>query len=304
MILHLNQELFREIIEESAGSLQIPVDIIEKDYFVSLVLLELSKKLPDMVFKGGTSLSKCFRSINRFSEDIDISYPIDIVRVGESKKRALKKAIVETMNELSFPVNNLEQSRSRRNYNQYRCSYPSLFPMTTSLRSELIIETYVAILSFPTELREVNSYIHMFLKEKNLNEVINEYQLKPFPLRVQSMNRTFVDKVFAICDYYLAGKISGHSRHLYDISQIMPVIVFDDTMRQLVKEVRIQRAVVEICISAKEGVSINNTLKEIIHSNAYERDYKNITRELLFIDYDYNEVIASINSIIESGLFE
>ena len=45
--------------------------IIEKDYYVTLVLCELAKQVPDLLFKGGTSLSKCHKIIDRFSEDID-----------------------------------------------------------------------------------------------------------------------------------------------------------------------------------------------------------------------------------------
>ena len=47
--------------------------IIEKDYYVTLVLRELAKQVPNLLFKGGTSLSKCYKIIDRFSEDIDIT---------------------------------------------------------------------------------------------------------------------------------------------------------------------------------------------------------------------------------------
>ena len=50
-----------------------PYEVIEKDYYVTMLLKLLSDKIPYIVFKGGTSLSKCYKVIKRFSEDIDIT---------------------------------------------------------------------------------------------------------------------------------------------------------------------------------------------------------------------------------------
>ena len=50
-----------------------------------------------MVFKGGTSLTKCYQILERFSEDIDISYAASDGVPGESRKRQLKKSIVSAM---------------------------------------------------------------------------------------------------------------------------------------------------------------------------------------------------------------
>ena len=52
---------------------KLPIAIIEKDYYVTLVLKEIATRNPDIVFKGGTSLSKCYKIIDRFSEDIDLN---------------------------------------------------------------------------------------------------------------------------------------------------------------------------------------------------------------------------------------
>lgn len=73
MFLHKNKELFEEIIFNTAEFYNLPIAIIEKDYYVTLVLKEIAKRNPDIVFKGGTSLSKCYKIIDRFSEDIDLN---------------------------------------------------------------------------------------------------------------------------------------------------------------------------------------------------------------------------------------
>lgn len=75
-MLHNNTELFEQAVLRTSEHMGIDAGIIEKDYFVTLMLQEISSRVPDIVFKGGTSLSKCHKIINRFSEDFDISlYP-------------------------------------------------------------------------------------------------------------------------------------------------------------------------------------------------------------------------------------
>ena len=53
--------------------------VVEKDYYVTMILRGLSERLGNVVFKGGTSLSKCHKVIKRFSEDIDITIDTKLV---------------------------------------------------------------------------------------------------------------------------------------------------------------------------------------------------------------------------------
>ena len=71
MILHKHKELFQQTVEMVAEEMKINATIIEKDYFVTYILKELVKREPSIIFKGGTSLSKCYKLIERFSEDIE-----------------------------------------------------------------------------------------------------------------------------------------------------------------------------------------------------------------------------------------
>ena len=163
MNLHNDKEAFKELVTAASVDLKTPANIIEKDYYVTLTLKELACRIKDMVFKGGTSLTKCYQILDRFSEDIDISYDASAGIPGESRKRQLKKAVTAAMETLDFPITNLSQTRSRRNYNCYRAEYPSIYGPATTLQSELIIETYVALLPFPTTVKIADNYIYRFL---------------------------------------------------------------------------------------------------------------------------------------------
>ena len=64
--LHNNKDQFQDAIELAYEQTGIMAQAIEKDYYVTMLLRLLSEKMPYIVFKGGTSLSKCHKVIKRF----------------------------------------------------------------------------------------------------------------------------------------------------------------------------------------------------------------------------------------------
>ena len=304
MNLHHDKESFTELIIGAANELAIPTNVIEKDYYVTITLKALAEKTKDLVFKGGTSLTKCYQLLDRFSEDIDISYAAESGMPGESKKKQLKNNIVSTMEEFGFTINNLDTTKSRRNYNCYRANYPSIYEQSGILKSELVIETYVAMLPFPTTKRMVDNYIYRFLNKINRLDLAETYDLLPFGITTQTIERTLVDKVFALCDYYMQGMTERHSRHLYDIHKIVETVGISDELKRLIPDVRTVRSEVTICPSAKEGVCVSDILQEIIESQVYKNDYEDITMGLLFVPVTYETVIQSLQKILDSGMWE
>ena len=303
MNLHHDHEAFSEFIIAASNELHIPPGIIEKDYYVTLALKELASRVKGMVFKGGTSLTKCYQILDRFSEDIDISYAASEGVPGESRKRQLKKAVISSIESLGFSVTNLEETRSRRSYNCYRAGYPSIYSPLLELKPELLIETYIALLPFPTVNRMADNYIYRFLKMTEQEELAEEFDIMPFEITTQAIERTLIDKVFAICDYYLSDKIDRHSRHLYDIYKIMEYTKPDSSLLGLVQEVRNLREPLPVCPSAKAGVCVNDVLAEIVDKEIYRQDYETITGKLLFTYLPYETVIGGIGEIISRGYF-
>ena len=303
MNLHHDHEAFSELIIAASNELHIPPGIIEKDYYVTLALRELASRVKGMVFKGGTSLTKCYQILERFSEDIDISYAASEGVPGESRKRQLKKAVVSSIESMGFSVANIEETRSRRSYNCYRASYSSIYSSLLELKPELVIETYIALLPFPTVSRMADNYIYRFLKMTEQGEMAEEFGLMPFEITTQAIERTLIDKVFALCDYYLSDKVDRHSRHLYDIYKIMEYTKPDASLSGLVQEVRSLREPLPACPSAKTGVCINDVLAEIADKEIYRQDYETITGKLLFTYVPYETVIGGIEEIISRRYF-
>lgn len=298
--LHSDREQFRDAVNLTYEYTGIMVQAIEKDYYVTMLLQLLAQKIPHIVFKGGTSLSKCHKVICRFSEDIDITIDEEVTQ-GQKKK--IKQAIVDSANELGMIVENLVETRSRRDYNRYIITYDSVIPMESSvLRASVLLETSYKSLSFPTVLLPVSSYIGEMM-EREAPDAVGEYNLAPFEMKVQNIDRTMVDKIFAVCDYYLQGKVDKHSRHLYDIYKLLPLVSIDDNFRELVREVRVVRAQSTVCPSALPEVNISGLLRKIIKEKAYKKDYDGLTVQLLEEDVTYDKAIVALKQIAEYNLF-
>ena len=298
--LHNETNLFKEVLTLTSNKLHISEQIIEKDYYITIILNRLSQELPFVVFKGGTSLSKCYQAINRFSEDIDITTDVPLT---QGQKQKLKTTIVNITNDLNLTITNINETRSRRDYNRYIIVYDSVIEsLVTNVQPAVILETAYVTTSFPVNQRLVTNYIQQILKEE-APELITKYSLGSYIMKVQSLERTFIDKVFAICDYYLHDKTTRHSRHLYDIHKLMPLLKFDNEFQKLVADVRNERSKSPICISASTDININTILENIIQSKIYKDDYNKLTVQLLGENITYDETIISIKEIINHKIF-
>lgn len=138
MVLHNDKENFDIAIKAASRHFNVSPAIIEKDYYVTLVLSELAKQVPDLLFKGGTSLSKCHKIIDRFSEDIDIT--LDSNHQSQGKRKNLKYTIIEICNTLGLNLLNESETRSRRDYNCYKIDYSASHSLP-GINPQLLVET-------------------------------------------------------------------------------------------------------------------------------------------------------------------
>lgn len=287
---------WKEIIETVALEEKRSNIIVEKDLIQSLFLYELSKYDLPFVFKGGTSLSKAYGLIDRFSEDIDLSMN---KKPTDSEKRKSNEIIMNISKNLGLELSNPDVIKTRYNYNKYVFKYESLFD---SNKLEIIIETSYYQSVYPISKHVINSYIGNFCKKNNIDLPIPF--IVDFEMNVQSIERTFIDKVFAVCDYRIQNMEDRDSRHLYDIAKMLPLITFDLKLDKLIDEVREDRMSSKNNPSAQLEYDINEMLKDIIDKRFYERDYNFITKKLLYEDYSYDEAISNgIAKIISTDVF-
>ena len=257
--LHENKEEFANAVNLASEYFRVLPIIVEKDYYVTMILRELSKHLGFVVFKGGTSLSKCYKAIKRFSEDIDNRYILEYQSVLSDSDDAVQPAV--------------------------------------------LMETSFAEVSFPTVVMPVRSYIGDMMMEEAPKELKN-FGLEPFEMKVQGLDRTLVDKVFAICDYYMQDRVKKHSRHIYDIYKLIDLVPQTKEFKALVEEVRNVRAMTNICPSAQPEVNVPDMLNFLIRNEIYKDDYENVTSRILEEKVSYEVAIEAVKKIAMSGMFE
>ena len=173
---------WKEIIETVARECKRAELMVEKDTVQSMFLLELSKIDLPFVFKGGTSLSKAYNRIDRFSEDIDLSMNR---KPTQTERKASKEHIVEIAKSLGMELTNPDQIKSRHDYNMYVFSYDSLF---TSKPMEIIVETSYYQTVYPVEKHEVGSFVGKFCKNNGISLPI-PFEAATVIMNVQSLER-------------------------------------------------------------------------------------------------------------------
>lgn len=300
-MLHHNRETFEQVILRVAKDKKIAPEIIEKDYYVTLFLKRINELQPNLIFKGGTSLSKCYKLINRFSEDIDLNIETE-AKPTEGQRKNLKANIVSVIDEFGFTLSNLDKIHSRRDYNKYIIDYPTVFS-ADYLKEYLVVETAVYIKAYPCKEMPATSIIYDYLKENGYNNLIEEYNLEPFNVNVQAAERTLIDKLYALGDYYLSDSVQEHSRHIYDIYKLLDIVELNDDLRNLAKAVFTERKGHVQCYSAKEDIDMNKLLQEIIDNEAYKKDYQDITEKIVFDNIGYSTAIKAVQTVVDSNLF-
>ena len=122
MKLHEDKKVFSEYIAATADHMGLRnAGIVEKDYFVTYFLRKIIEKQPNVIFKGGTSLSKCHKIINRFSEDIDLNVDTEAANLTEGQRKHLKQDIISIIEESGFEITDVRHNLGSHDYSLLRC---------------------------------------------------------------------------------------------------------------------------------------------------------------------------------------
>ena len=241
--LELSDSQRKSVYESVAIKVGLPAQVIEKDFWVTAILqtvftLPVAKQL---VFKGGTSLSKGWKLIERFSEDIDIAVDPIILGVpeGDLTKKQIKKLrktsslfVLEQLTPMiceevqreglhSFiTVDAQPNGKGDNTYPEPRqiyLHYKSVFDKAlTYLRPDVVLEVSARSLIEPTEPIQIKSILGEHLPVLPLTDSV---------IHTAIPAKTFLEKVFLLHELFSVprhGMIAEHkSRHLYDLYVMM-----------------------------------------------------------------------------------
>ena len=227
MNLHQNKDLFKDAVIAASQRFGIPEIYVEKDYWVTLVLNEIfhSDIAGQIVFKGGTCLSKCHQLIQRFSEDIDL---VVFRNEGENdnqlkkKIRHVSKIVEGVLPEIVVEGITNKKGNIRKTVHQFDRLFDGSFGQ---VREQLILETTWLGNYEPFTFENIGSYIQNLMQMTGQETLIKKYDLKPFKVQALSVERTFCEKIMSLVrfsrveDPFTA--LSNKIRHIYDLDQIL-----------------------------------------------------------------------------------
>lgn len=240
-LLELSEKERRAIYLDASNKLGLPPQAIEKDTWVTFMLRMLfsSEHGDGFVFKGGTSLSKAFKLIQRFSEDVDLSIDRSILGFGDSLSkgdlRKLRRAC-HTYVSAQLPVV-LNHQMSFFGLSDLGCEmyvenntvtdqdpevllvrYPTLFRKDPYLANTIKIEVSARSLAEPFQLESLSSWIDELYPNGSFLDM-------PFEVKVAAPEKTVLEKLILLHEEFQkpADKVRHFrmSRHFYDIGQIL-----------------------------------------------------------------------------------
>ena len=157
--------------------------------------LAKSKYVDESVFKGGTSLSKGYNLIERFSEDVDIAIINDKGKTGNEIKtiiRTIEKEITPDLSEVQMDGVTSKGSRFRKSVFEYVTTEKG------NANNKLIVEINSFANPFPFQKRFIQSMVFDFLMKTGNEKYIEQYCLRPFEVNVLSKEQTLLEKMVSL----------------------------------------------------------------------------------------------------------
>lgn len=194
-------EDFAVLVAAAARARGLNEQFVEKDYYVTEVLRIVTATYGDQViFKGGTSLSKGWEIIDRFSEDVDLfvnptrfTPALSSTRAIDRELRRLRDAVAgHPALALRAELGQTIGGRGRADYFAYLTRFDALVGVAATVR----VEPGVQSGDHPLEQREISSLVADFVLEQGLGEIAED--LAGFDMTLLHFRRTFVEKLFTI----------------------------------------------------------------------------------------------------------
>lgn len=222
--LHEDRALFGQLILETARAQGIEALYVEKDYWITRSLSQLARSAysENLVFKGGTSLSKAYGLTHRFSEDIDVA----VVHADALSQGQLKRLIHHAAHAMSEGLEEVEGDPITRKTSAY---YKQLYKFPSSSKGsgalpiregQILLEINSFANPYPYLRVKIESFIGAFLRERKATEVMDSYGLQPFELNVLDKRRTMLEKTVSLLRFSFAEdkqELASKIRHFYDL---------------------------------------------------------------------------------------
>ena len=315
----------RTILEQTAIKKALPKQAIEKDLWVTTIL-QIVFSLPcadSLVFKGGTSLSKVWGLINRFSEDIDLAIDRSLFELeGDLTKKQVKKlrkaSSVFVRDELydqlvnaisGTPLNEICQIEAQPDgegdgtYPEPRSifiHYQSVFNDQLSYIPPIVkIEAGARSLLEPYHESQINSMV-----EETLPTISTT--LVDVMIKTAIAEKTFLEKAFLLHELFSVNKhvdAKRRSRHIYDLHMMMKKGIVDKAIvnNELWQTILHHRSTLSSMQGVDSDADIKKTIQLIPPSESlanWKKDYEEMSSTMIYGEKPaFEELLESMNRL-------
>lgn len=301
MKLHEYKDDFDSLISIVANKLHIPESAVERDYYIVFLLkkLESSEYAEKCVFKGGTSLSKCYPgSIERFSEDIDLTFlGIDLSdNVCDKNIKKIEEIMTEGLQIKKIPEERFPRSKS-------------MYVWFENEDNKVKLEIGSSVRPDPYSKKTFKSYIHEFLEEVGEKDDIIKYEFSSVTLNVLNIERTFIDKIMSVKRHAICGTLYKKVRHIYDVVRLFKLQNIQDFLHnkdELKRLVQLTKETDSYYLEKRgipkeynpKGQYDFNTWKDKFTSDICSR-YETLHKDLLYTDeqQDFDDALNTFDAL-------
>ena len=304
--LILSKERRIEILNQATELTGLPAVAIEKDWWVTLAL-NASFSLPyskNIVFKGGTSLSKGWNLIERFSEDIDLAIDrkyfgfdgdISKTQIKNLRKQSCEFISTTFLDDLTKTLTEwkaIDECKliaqpvkdSDKDPQVIEIHYNSVIDTSEYLPQRVLIEVSSRSLMEPSAHREINSILTSVFPDQ-------AFKTEPFNISTVLPQRTFLEKIFLLHEEFSQEtakiRIDRLSRHLYDLEKLMDT----EHGKSAIKDSVLYKGIVthREKFNALRGLDYSNHIpskikiippREIIKE--WEKDYQTMAKNMIY----------------------
>lgn len=323
-VARFSEEARRELFRETAQRMRVHEAIIEKDFWVCWILdyiFEKSRWKENLIFKGGTSLSKAYQAIERFSEDIDLIVDIGLLGISEGDLSQIRtrnqqdkfnadvnKRCVEFLNDIFLPAclsdltamaetESFDVKIDNNNQQNILIRYPRSFSLD-AIKPEIILEIGPLAAWTPNAVREISPYAaHQFPEQFNKSSI---------SVPTVTIERTFWEKA-TILHKEAHRPESGqfpprYSRHYYDLYCLSRLQAKEAALRDLglLVDVVEHKTKYYFAAWADYHTAVPGSFKLLPHNShlkGLKRDYLNMQPMLFGNVPEFDEVINGLRNL-------
>ncbi|MBR2740203.1 MAG: nucleotidyl transferase AbiEii/AbiGii toxin family protein [Oscillospiraceae bacterium] len=310
MKLHLDKNAFRVLLDQIHERTGYRTDVLEKDYYVVLMLHELAEKQMSGLrayFKGGTALYKALKTTNRFSEDIDLS--VDTQGCSRSQNDRRLEQATKRYDALERDVSAGITNRSEV------VSVYTYTPITSYDANDALqrfgivkIEATSFTISEPTEELEIAPLIYDLATETEQLILSEQYDVNPFKVVTITIERIFIDKLFAAEAYARRSednkKAFEAAKHIYDLSVMIKQPCIQDLLENEITLKRLLDIRIKEELGRLDGIpgvlpADFILFDSAINNNAIKRAYEVMQTQYVLKAEDRIEYSAAMSSLDE-----